>query len=328
MELTELNSWRKALLSFVVLIAYLFIGGAIFHSLERSDEEDNKGYIVDTVYDFLSNNSCVDSYELGELIKTVVEWGDSNLINEGNVSNVDDMPDYWDFVSAVFFAATVVTTIGYGHIAPSTYSGGAFCVCYAFFGIPLTALFLANVGDCFSDSWNAWNALLVKYVTCFSKHERLKKVISTVVLIILAYFLIILIPAVIFSKIEEWTHLSSQYYCFISLSTIGFGDYVIGQNTAKSYSFLKLYKLLTVLYILFGLSVLTLSFKQLQVIYQVKVPRVRGRVKRKTIMVNRHDIEMTMKRTSHVNDDVEIELDLSETSYTIACDASVQTDNF
>ncbi|XP_033110887.1 potassium channel subfamily K member 10-like [Anneissia japonica] len=325
-----MNNWRKALVCFLILIGYLIFGGLIFHVLERSDEKYRKSYIIDVVYDFLGNNTCVDTRDLGRFIENVVYWGDGYLIKDGNVSDSSEMADHWDVASAVFFSATVVTTIGYGHIAPTTYGGCAFCVAYAFFGIPLTALFLSLIGECFADSWNAWNTILVKYVTCFSKHQKSKKVISTIVLVIIAYSLIILIPSVILSSIESWENLTGQYFCFISLSTIGFGDYVIGQNTDMSDGLLKTYKLIFVLYIIFGLSVLTLSFKQLQVIYQVKVyrPRVRGRMKRKTIMVRQNDIEMSVKHSARVDNDMEIEIDVdSEETYIVTCDASVQTEN-
>ena len=36
--------------------------------------------------------------------------------------------------------------------------------------------------------------------------------------------------AVLFHTQEGWSFFDSLYYCFISLSTIGFGDYVALQN--------------------------------------------------------------------------------------------------
>ena len=40
----------------------------------------------------------------------------------------------------------------------------------------------------------------------------------------------LLFGALIFSGYEEWSMLNSIYYSFITLSTIGFGDYVPGQQ--------------------------------------------------------------------------------------------------
>ena len=56
----------------------------------------------------------------------------------------------WDFFNSFFFAITVVTTIGYGHLAPSTTLGRCFTLVYALFGIPMTGILLGAIGDRFS----------------------------------------------------------------------------------------------------------------------------------------------------------------------------------
>lgn len=51
-----------------------------------------------------------------------------------------------------------------------------------------------------------------------------------------------LIPAAIFSVLEDdWNFLESFYFCFISLSTIGLGDYVPGEGYNQK--FRELYKI-------------------------------------------------------------------------------------
>jgi len=41
--------------------------------------------------------------------------------------------------------------------------------------------------------------------------------------------LFFVVPMILFQGHEGWSYAQAIYYCFISLSTIGFGDYVAGQ---------------------------------------------------------------------------------------------------
>ncbi|KAL0818354.1 hypothetical protein ABMA28_008832 [Loxostege sticticalis] len=57
---------------------------------------------------------------------------------------VDDYE--WNFAKAFLYSLTVLTTIGYGSVAPKTALGKAVTIGYAVIGIPLTLLYLSVVG--------------------------------------------------------------------------------------------------------------------------------------------------------------------------------------
>ncbi|XP_041971872.1 potassium channel subfamily K member 18-like [Aricia agestis] len=52
----------------------------------------------------------------------------------------------WNFAKAFLYSLTVLTTIGYGSVAPKTALGKAVTIGYAVIGIPLTLLYLSVVG--------------------------------------------------------------------------------------------------------------------------------------------------------------------------------------
>ncbi|CAF0933943.1 unnamed protein product [Adineta steineri] len=76
--------------------------------------------------------------------------------------------------------------------------------------------------------------------------------ILAVLIIIIGY---IFFGAFIFNRFEGWTMVESVYFCYITLSTIGFGDYVPG-ITSSSTSGLRFVS--ACLYIIIGLAVLAM----------------------------------------------------------------------
>lgn len=138
---------------------------------------------------------------------------------------------------------------GYGHLTPCTDAGKVFCMFYALLGIPLTLIMFQSVGE-----------RMNTFVCCLMSH--LSKYISvcgvSMVNMVSVGFLTCLstlcIGAMAFSHLEGWNFFHAFYYCFITLTTIGFGDFVALQKK-EDLEKNALYVAFTFMYILVGLSV-------------------------------------------------------------------------
>ena len=74
-----------------------------------------------------------------------------------------------------------------------------------------------------------------------------------------------ILGAVLFSAWENWTFVEGFYFTFITLTTIGFGDFVPGNSISNVESSDGQYKLLvSVIYVLLGLAVLSMSINLIQ----------------------------------------------------------------
>ncbi|KAF5302925.1 hypothetical protein FQA39_LY02105 [Lamprigera yunnana] len=152
-------------------------------------------------------------------------------------------PEKWSFLTSVFFSSTVLTTIGYGNTVPVTTEGRAFCIVFALIGIPLTLTVIADMGRLFASSLSAFvghmpgwcrNATVVRRTSCYAVGA-------------VGFLFMYLAAGAGFFVIweEDWTFFDGFYFCFITMTTIGFGDLVPKKPK---------YMLLCTIYILIGLA--------------------------------------------------------------------------
>ena len=123
----------------------------------------------------------------------------------------------------------------------------------------------------------------------FKLVEDLRLVTVPVTSCLVVLFLYIAMGTVLFSHWESWSYLDGAYFCFISLMTIGFGDFVPGsmgvyqatEDIDKTMSEVKL--VIAVIYILLGMAVLAMLFNLVQ---EQMVVQVRSALRRVRLLRN------------------------------------------
>lgn len=67
---------------------------------------------------------------------------------------------------------------------------------------------------------------------CVFVLQKTVQLICTTLFLLWGLLFHLIIPPLIFMCMEEWTYLEGLYFCFITLTTVGFGDYVAGMLMA------------------------------------------------------------------------------------------------
>ncbi|KRY27451.1 Potassium channel subfamily K member 1 [Trichinella spiralis] len=195
--------------------------------------------------------------ELLSSVSSAAERGVSVELNGTMESN-------WNFGQSFFFCGTLVSTVGYGRISPVTSTGKAFTIIYCIFGIPLFLVLLSAFVDRIRLPAN-W--LLEKLTIRFGHlyHESQIRLFHLAMITLLILMSLFVLPAAVFQSIEDnWTYLDAFYYCFVSLTTIGLGDYIPGDKPNQK--FREIYKIMTTGYLIIGLLGMMLF---LSVVYEV-----------------------------------------------------------
>ncbi|TWW68749.1 Potassium channel subfamily K member 3 [Takifugu flavidus] len=141
---------------------------------------------------------------------------------------------------------------GYGHAAPSTDGGKIFCMVYALLGIPLTLVMFQSVGERIN---TCVRYLLHRLKKCLGMRRTEVSMVNMLIIGVISCMSTLCIGALAFSHFEGWSFFHAYYYCFITLTTIGFGDYVALQNEQALQTKPK-YVAFSFIYILTGLAVI------------------------------------------------------------------------
>ncbi|KAF2356901.1 Potassium channel domain [Trinorchestia longiramus] len=111
---------------------------------------------------------------------------------------------------------------GYGDIAPATVWGRVFCIGFALLGIPLSLSFIAATGDLLASI--AAMLPVQSLAATFPKGRRRTVMAGVGTVVLLLGF--IAVGGLMFHLLEDWQFLDAFYFCFITTTTIGFGDFV------------------------------------------------------------------------------------------------------
>ncbi|KAK6636445.1 hypothetical protein RUM43_010106 [Polyplax serrata] len=251
--------------------------------------------------------------------------------------------DSWSFSGAFLYSLTVITTIGYGNVAPRTEWGKLATIVYAIAGMPLFLLYLSNIGDILAKSfkWSYTKVCLCKGCpgTESFRRKRVRQDIQMTILesdgrdfpysknwqaphleedespvprsrnqtededgddesttsdgdgrsfnteedtssmmdeeydpqtvtVPITLCLAIMVGyvcggALLFARWENWGFLDGSYFCFISLSTIGFGDIVPGDSIIQS-EVIQISFILTAVYLMLGMALIAMCFNLMQ----------------------------------------------------------------
>ncbi|EPB75882.1 Ion channel [Ancylostoma ceylanicum] len=313
------EKYAKLILPHVALVlltcAYTVLGASIFYTVERPHEMETKQHQLKMIYsrqdEFVNNLIRLAS------VNTTgrMDW---ELVAQQHLHNMSDQlfvafekyfltsnevkknttAEIWSFSTAVFFAVTVVTTIGYGNPVPITNIGRIVCIMFSLFGIPLTLVTIADLGSKLSQkklvSLNRRhpnveipiNAQVIDdmhflFVKRGGRKERREHVCEhcqrhgighdmhvieeqriPALLVLAILVLYTALGGVLMSKIETWTFFTSFYWSFITMTTVGFGDLMPRRDE---------YMYIILLYIILGLAITTMCIDLVGVQYIRKI---------------------------------------------------------
>ncbi|KAL3856949.1 hypothetical protein ACJMK2_011655 [Sinanodonta woodiana] len=213
------------------------------------------------------------------------------------IDDVAEEKEKWSFTGSLLFSVSIITTIGYGYITPKTEEGRVVTMVYAVIGIPLMLLCVTNIGSilascvralygrtlCISCRRNVvrffkrkigrsnvsisrieFNVKSNRNEGVTTEHHHVTEEVRVPILLSLILMVwYVIFGAIMFSIWEkDWDMLIGSYFCFTTLSTIGFGDFVPGHHNEDWNDHAK--QVGCALYVLLGLSLVAMCFDLIQ----------------------------------------------------------------
>ncbi|KAL5251841.1 hypothetical protein ACHWQZ_G014857 [Mnemiopsis leidyi] len=210
-------------------IGFICLGGFGMSKLEKPNMERQVWKYMNISNQIVSAANTLDS-DMNPIVNMTTFMGDAEV----SCSNNKTVP--WTYGQSFYFSVSIITTVGWGVLSPSSYSSKAIVCLYALLGIPIYAIFIGLIkekcGKVFRKlvrvsrdvSWYWIPLCCVILVTLFLNiavnvagdmgMKKLKELMNVNCPIITPY--------------THWQEGASLwdgiYFQFISVSTIGFGD--------------------------------------------------------------------------------------------------------
>lgn len=170
--------------------------------------------------------------------------------------------EHWSVIDSIYFAVATFTTVGYGDMEPTTQGGQIFTIFFAIYGVIILGVFIGIFGHSVSQAQartirkikQKKQSKLLKLLfadydserkqeadreaiqeSIITDHQDLLDDIKRVCWQEFPQILFVMILAYILGLREGWTFTSTVYFCFMSASTTGFGDYTPTTTADKIY---------------------------------------------------------------------------------------------
>jgi len=295
---------------FILVIGYCAVGAKIFMDIEEEremaekDAKLQKTDDVDKAIDFLKQsfwqygtneakyNYTKDQFKLAVLDDlTALKRYILDAHSEAGYDGTRDFSRDFSFESTVLFTITIMSTVGYGHIAPATTTGRLFCILYSLIGIPLLLVFMSQIGDWMAISFRwLYSRILCRWCRARRRDSELPPsvdrrsrgigfdeigkerymptdlVMVPIMVNLMLIFGFIFMGAILFASWEGWSPTTAAYFCFVTLTTIGFGDYtpVKSFNGFEHDPVAAMKMVFTVSYCIFGMTLLSMCMNLMQ----------------------------------------------------------------
>ncbi|XP_071521841.1 potassium channel subfamily K member 18 isoform X2 [Panulirus ornatus] len=165
-----------------LVIGYTIVGAFTFKRLEAHHElevKKNMSFVrlkvTDDLWGITDRMPVLNKTKWAHSVRERLMDFENSLIrsikNDGWDGEESTATQQWTFAGALFYSIILITTIGYGNIAPKTDWGKVVTIFYAIPGVPLMMLCLANIGDGMAHSFR----FLYWKVCCYACTKRPKK---------------------------------------------------------------------------------------------------------------------------------------------------------
>ncbi|XP_028170408.1 uncharacterized protein LOC114360051 [Ostrinia furnacalis] len=146
---------NRCICDIILLIIFCGLGGMMFKSFEGSFENAYKCSTRSVKRDFIEALWRGSHYLREDDWKSMARNKLFEFENQLHTAFEQGITSYsglrsWSFMNSFVYCLTVITTIGYGHIAPKTTYGRVATIAYAIVGIPLFLIVLADFGKLFT----------------------------------------------------------------------------------------------------------------------------------------------------------------------------------